>query len=318
MTTVEAPLQRAAPVVLLAALLAAGLFTSGCTAEPSVETAPTPKSIAEADSLIDGMAEWAMPLDEYFTFAPELHDYVESLLVGECLNGSGYDWPVPVRDGAFAWPANFNVVGHRLFDRSIAERWGYHDAPAPDEKWVTDQEGFRAYAARYSSDAVFGRAYDDCLTKTQQSETPPRFVEGYNFIAVLKAEAFEEAASDPRVTETHQDWAECVSGVLPGVDKPSAVLEDRARAERFGLWGPTRTAGASTSERETAVKDAECRESSGYTTALYETQRERERLKIDEHVEELDKIADEGRQHEKRLRELFQELAPVTEEDLPR
>lgn len=283
----------------------------GCTdSEARSGAAPTePPSKADID-------KWVMPLDTYIEFSPELHDYVEGLLVGECLIEAGYEWPVPGRAPDFSWPANYNEVGHRLFDVGIAERFGYHDAPATDPQWVLAQESFVLYTQSYAPSPDFSDTYDGCLRSAQAEHTSPRFADDYNTVASLKNDAYEAAKSDPRVVATLDDWSECVAGVLPGVSDPLSVLSDQSRAEKFGLWGDTRTQVPSLDERTVAVKDAECQVSSGYAAAFYGAQwdREFEASKLNE--VELARIKSDGAEHARHLIDLFTQYAPPAGETL--
>lgn len=295
--------------LLLAALLVlATTALTSCTDD--VEDAPGSDTAPTATPVDAVPAQWPMPLDDYLRFEPELHDYVESLLVGECVIQAGYEWPVPGRSTDFSWPANFNQVGHRLFDPTIAERWGYHDAPAPDPQWLVALNAFSAFARTYSPSPAFSGEYDGCLRMAQSSHTSPTFADDYNFVVNLKNDALEAAHADQSVRSTVVQWEACVEDVLPGVDDPRAVLSDQARATRFGLWGVQRSLTATSEEKRVAAVDATCQVTSGYARALYDAQERNERAAIAANEVELDRIREAGTEHAQALMDLFDQLAP--------
>lgn len=276
-----------------------------------VEREPAVAVASAATFTEDALRQWQMPLDDYLRFEPELHDYVESLLVGECLLQEGYEWPVPGRSSDFSWPANFNQIGHRLFDRTIAEQWGYHDAPAPDPQWAHALEAFSAFASTYTPSPGFSRDYDSCLRSAQYSYTSTTFADDYNFVVNLKNDALDAAHDDEGVRAAVVQWKACVQDVLPGVDNPRSVLSDQTRAARFGLWGAERSRTAASEEKRVAVVDATCQESSGYSRALYVAQELNERTALTANKVELDRIREAGSDHAEALLEMFGRLAPA-------
>lgn len=294
------------------ALLSAVCFGLGSCSSPPQPTDDFSGGGINADT--DGLqnrATWSMPLDEFYVYSPDLGSYAEQLLIGRCLAGEGFAWPVPWRDTDFPLPANFNEAGYRLFDVAIASQWGYHQAPVLNQEEFVQWGEFEAHAQSLASDPAFLDAFAACDEKARLEDTS-RDVDGFNYISDLAVQASQVAQERQEVQAAVAAWRECLTSKVDFVvpTDPWTEMPPLAVAERFGIVGPNQTTAASTEEIAAAVADAECRESSGASAALYEAQWDAQSALVDENRNQLDRIRRDAAEHELVLLNIVAENAP--------
>ncbi len=202
---------------------------------------------------------WVMPLDRYLALDPFLANYAENLLVMPCMAAAGYEWTVPVQDIRDAPSATRNAVDRQVFTREIAASYGYHDAgplAAPNAAWrqlVTDKQFIPADEER---------ALVECLEQARVELPVP--TGQMKLATTLAHQARDLAQIDPDVISAGRSWQECMasSGIadlpLTPINMPSPSM-----AQSFEI------ASASAEEIAIALRDAECRDTSGWDEALY-------------------------------------------------
>lgn len=275
-----------------------GLMTS-CTASE-------PKQI-----LVQNQSMWVMPLDEFKMFNPSLSNYAEQLLIAKCLEGQGYEWPVPWQDADFAQPETVNDAALKIFNIDIARRYGYHDAPPPNPDDVLAWTEFTAWTNAYNPDDQFQARFDACGEDARSDKTVAG-ADGLNYIASLEMQARDEISSVDAVRDAAQKWESCLSEFvtfdLP--KDPWGEMPTLEMAQEYGTYGSSLTEVASSEELTGAQADAQCRDSSGYTDARYQAEWSAQEALVTNHRDKLDRIRNEAVAHTDRLKTLIAENAP--------
>lgn len=215
---------------------------------------------------------WVLPVDQYVPSVAQSRKetYAAALLIQGCLAERGMNVPVP--------RPNLDDGGDRgvrdLFTPEVAERYGYRSPSWVDSMDMTDP--WIAFLNRPLSDEYIA-AEDECYAHV---EVPAFDSEMLNYALSFSNAAFVGAMRDEEVLETAAEWNQCMSGVgiedLP--DGPDGMPTESMR-NRLGL-DQTPDAGQgvviSPDEREIAVADATCRETTGYADVLYQANWDRQ------------------------------------------
>jgi hypothetical protein len=286
--------------IVSAFVLAVSVGLTGCS-EPSSENSA---QAANRD-------EWVMPLNEFYVYPGELDNYAEQLLIVDCLSSQGYEWPVPWQDTDFSQPEGFNSIGYRLFTVELAKKWGYHFAPPADEESSKLWDEFVSFANSYSPDAKFDDEFLRCQDEVRDDGSFTHN-EGESYLAQSAIQAEQVATQDDEVLAATSRWRDClrprVEFTVP--QDPWSGMPPSDAATEWGV-GSGGTSEPSAEEIAAAVADAECRESSGMSAAMYErTRREQQKL-VDENRDKLDRIRTEAIEREAKMREIVAENAPV-------
>ncbi len=237
-----------------------GLSACGSGSGPTGETASPPP---------DGIVSYALPLDPYILSPYEagMGSYVENLLVEQCMNAHGYDWPVPRRDIATMSPSKFtSVSGRALFTVAIAQENGYR-LPEWLPQDLVDQN--RAFGARDVTDQELA-VLRPCITDDARSKLPATN-DSFNHAAWLANNALSDAQQSGAVKEAARRWRDCMAPAgIPDLPESPSLMPPDTLASAWGLGEPDTTANAD--EIRVATADATCRDESGYTQALYEAE----------------------------------------------
>ena len=212
---------------------------------------------------------WVLPLDEYFGLSFAISDYAESLLVQECMAKKGFDYPTgePKRIDSAPLPTQSRAY-RSLFTPAIAAQFGYGGPRTdPPQASLTAEE--RAAIASDEGQAALGRCFDRARQTLPQ---PP----DRGLVESLSVAAFNSAVETREVREAAERWKECMApeGISDLPDDPMEMPTDSMRA----TWGTGMTGEdtayrpPSAGEIRVAVRDAECRESSGFAETLYEVE----------------------------------------------
>lgn len=254
---------------------------------------------------------WTMPLDEFKVFNPSLSNYAEQLLIANCLEQHGYEWPVPWQDIEFPHPETINSTALRIFNAEIAERYGYHDAPPPNPDEQLAWAEFTAFANGYAADDQFDSRFAGCGDEARDNQTEVD-ADGLNYIAGLEIQARDQISSDDGVLTSARAWRSCLSKVvndeLP--DDPWTQMPTPSMAEKFGIYGPNATSEPTAEEVLVAKSDAECRVSSGYASARYEAEWSAQEELVKSNRDKLDRIRHEAVAHAAELKVIIAENAP--------
>ncbi|WP_312171735.1 hypothetical protein [Microbacterium sp.] len=275
-----------------------GLLT-GCTS-------PEPER-----TVVQNQSMWAMPLDEFKIFNPSLSNYAEQLLIAKCLEGQGYEWPVPWQDTDFPQPETVNDAALKIFNPELARRYGYHDAPPPNPADLLAWTEFTAWTNVYDPDEQFRSRFDACGEEARSDKTVAG-ADGLNYIASLEMQTRDEISSIDAVRDAAETWKSCLSGFitfeLP--DDPWGEIPTLEMAQEYGIYGDNLTEVASPEELSIAEADARCRDSSGYTEARYQAEWSAQENLVTENRDKLERIRNDAVAHTDELRTLIAENAP--------
>ncbi|WP_423920849.1 hypothetical protein ACPEEZ_15030 [Frigoribacterium sp. 2-23] len=217
-------------------------------------------------------AAWTMPLDVYLAPGYTRESYAQALLVQPCLAQAGYTgYTVPWRDIDAASLA-LDRVPIRAFDLSVAQKRGYHIANSDDP----GQASWDDYTNRYYSE-IPDRVREKCEAATGldfESQTYDGF-RANDLVNRLSNAAFLDARTDDKVQATVPAWRQCMSiaGYTDAGESP-ADMPTPDMAYDYSTTDPTTP--VSKSEKEVAMTDATCRDTSGYLDALYEAEWDRQ------------------------------------------
>jgi hypothetical protein len=257
-------------------------------------------------------AQWSMPLDEFRVFSPELSNYAEQLLISPCLVNKGYEWPVPWRNTNFPLPPDFNHVGYRLFNEGTASRWGYHFAPGANDAELKAWALFVSFSNSYAPDRNFDGAFQSCADAARDEATVEA-ADGYNYISDLATQARDVATQSESVVGLLPRWQECLQGrvsfSVPA--DPWAEMPPAGVASRFGLDGSNKTLTPSQEEIDAAVADAECRASTGLSTALYDAEWDQQAKLVTENRDQLERFRSGATELNEKLLTVVAEHAPA-------
>jgi hypothetical protein len=238
-----------------------------------------------------------MPIDPYRL--KDMHfqasGYLSELLVGSCMRGAGFEFPVtsiflhaPPRETE-------NIYGRSLFSRSIAERWGYrpapdatsHSAEVRDNKLLIDRLG--------ETDPQYDPQLESCFKSAETRYTPK--VYDLQLAAGLAMDADDAALRSQPVKDAMKRWRECMGpqGVPDLPEIPFYLSSAQSVIDRFELEGETVTIWnkgipASAEEIAFATFDAECQSSSGFEKAWYDANWNAQLSLIEKHADELERV----------------------------
>lgn len=228
-----------------------------------------------ADSSVgDGSAHknrkrWVLPLDDYFGLNYAVSDYAEALLIKQCMTGRGFAYPTGRPQQMDPPPSPTENDTYRgLFDPQIAAQYGYGgpEVAAPESS-LTEQERVALASEEGQS------AFQECIDKARQElPLPP----DRGLVESLSVAAYNSAAETAEVRKAAQRWKQCMApaGISDLPDDPIQMPTESLRAQ----WGESSqgedpTYRPPTAEEITvAVMDAECRESSGFSETLYNSE----------------------------------------------
>ncbi len=303
------------PVVAAAAL---ALLLSGCTAAES----PAPKAPAE------DLTHWTMPLDEFQSASTDaLHDYATMLLGAECLakNGVEYDVPWQPTDDESYLPAPTNFSSFPILTLDIAREQGYR-APRSTGSLGTFNEQLEArepFLLLRQTTPGFDTLWDSCLDDANaQLPGEKGEVDYENTTGAWVNQSWETTQRDPSVREADSRWRECMiavgyralpDGPLRGDDEwmPTQALRaelgipDRYQPGDGGAENPL-----TQEEIDLAVDDATCRESSGWTEAMYEAMWNAQEAIVQKNADELVRQRDAWTAERAELLEIIAAHAP--------
>ncbi|WP_165310881.1 hypothetical protein [Microbacterium protaetiae] len=260
-------------------VLVAGMgLLSACSGAAAPKTTPPPDT--EKD-----IARWALPFDGYSPTNAQTMAllYARSLVASRCMQRDNVPWVVPPMNPEYSQGESYNDYGFRLSSPALAKKWGFHQAPARN----TFASNGLTYPGR-PTDPQEGAVYDRCFADAENAVPadaraalhPPRIPS-------------QDTTADVRAAAVR--WHTCMlpAGVSDLPDDPLDFPTSSLIAE-FGLDGdaaPGAPETISMAERRLALKDAQCRESSGYLDALYGAEWAAEEAYIADHGDEFAQAA---------------------------
>lgn len=219
---------------------------------------------------VQDLSRWKMPLDEFRV--DDAYTNALAVLAEPCMRSAGYDHSRPAID-VRARSASVSEAGRVLFDVEVAEKWGYGGAPDPNSKALEIAE---AEAASWSE--AQSEAYSRCLDQAHERLEIP---DNNNFLSGLALSAWNGATRDPAVLSAAEAWRECMAPLgipdLPVSPVSGEGLPTSSMAATFGLVvdgrsNEERTRSQRAEEIKVAVFDAECRDTTGFSEALYQAE----------------------------------------------
>ncbi len=227
---------------------------------------------------------WVMPLDLYVPVSGDLGDYAENLLIEPCMEKAGYTWAVPWRDvTASSQSDTSNAVGRRLFNRSVAAAWGYHD----DQGVAAGSAAWDEFSASKSSIPDDEERERTSFIHPARKELPR--LDGQDQLASRYGQAaFERAKKQTAVTAAAEEWRRCMRGEgisdLPAspLEMPTASMLSDLRIDPAALPG--------SDEIEVATKDADCRDSAGFERELYAAEWNSQVALLEQNADSLERI----------------------------
>jgi hypothetical protein len=247
---------RRASALLVA--VAASVAVVACGSEDSTTTSATAKSIG----FHPNRKVYDLPLDQLRSIDDGSVGYATNLLVQDCMQAAGFEFPIPPFDPSLRPSATWNSTGRRLFDPEVAAQYGYRIAPPPG----VDVAQEIALNSRPLSSAE-QRQVDRCRVLAGQRIAPP----DSRLVDSLGIAAYDAALSEADTVAAARRWAACLEpqGISDLPDMPN-LMPSPSIVKRFhiGRGGGS----ASPEEIQIAVADARCRESSGYAKALYDNE----------------------------------------------
>lgn len=240
--------------------------------------------------------QWALPLDEYMLSdaAVGLTDYAENLLVSECMTAAQFDWVTPrVQVDALSQPTR-SPSGRRVFTVEIAQTFGYHE---PSILPAEVRDAMDALDRR-SLSATEGAALETCIQQARVTLPRPEYSQ---LGTRLANQALAQSIEDSAVKDAGKLWRECMlpQGVSDLPEMPDGSAENTmpppSLVAQFGVDVMDSLIGAP--EIEMAVADAQCRETSGFSDALYLVEWERQSEALAENAEDLVRERDAIKEH---------------------
>ena len=212
-------------------------------------------------------------------------NYAENLVIRDCMKEQGHTWLVdPLPDDYL--PPTLNQNMRKLFNVSLAKRFGYHGAPSPlDAGPATEQ--------RESPAAE--RARRACMETDMREQVPENTWNG--FASSLAGAAYDGAKANQKVHDAITRWHDCMQpfGISDLPDEPYAMPGPTLRAKYFKDPGPDGTGFEETeptpAEIKVATADATCQEESGFLHALYQAEWDRQLDLVATNEDELARVA---------------------------
>lgn len=285
-------------------LLAFGL--SGCAAGSS----HTPTSDAsDAGMPAKDLSRWTLPLDQFAYTSGPLREYSDALMESRCLTTKGVNWQEPWQplDRSDLGPS-YTAGGARLFNEKIAAQYGYHTIPVTyqgQQQWVQARQELKAMAQR---DPNVGVEVDACLAQTLKM-IPNLPVEDQNYATEAASGISESSLQGPSVESATTKWQSCIAaGGFGGLADTPAKMPGEAKSAQWLAHGVSLQPSAA--EVQTAVADAKCRVSSGWSQAYYDAEYARQVAFVRKNADRLDRVREELKKDHDRLIAATTKYAP--------
>lgn len=286
-----------------------------------------PQTTAAPDTAKQDMTKWVMPLDEYWTPATDgLSSYANNLLISECLGAEGIEWPIPWQptDRAAYMSAHANGSAFPALTVELARDDGYRTNFAPGDFGAPTQEGVdakRKLDGIAASTPGFQPLFDSCLEQSRRHIDESDAVGISNTILGWSHEATEKAMRSDAAKHPAAKWHDCLKDAGYPVDLdsplgPGAGMPDQKLFDALGIPPRWQTGDGAPenpltqAEKDLAVADATCRESSGWTAAMYEAMWDAQAEVVAGHADELVRMRDKGEALREKALKIIAEHAP--------
>lgn len=256
------------------------------------------------------ISRWTLPLDQFsFTSGP-LREYSDALMESRCLATKGVNWQEPWQplDRPSDLGPSFTAGGERLFNEKIAAQYGYHTIPVTyqgQQQWLQADQELEAMTQR---DPNVGVEVEACLAQTLKV-IPNLPVEDQNYALGAAGEIYESSLQDPSVESATTKWQSCIAAAgFGGLADTPAKMPGDAKGAQWLAHGVSPQPSAA--EIQTAVADAKCRVSSGWSQAFYDAEYARQVAFVRKNADRLDRIREELTKDHDRLVAVATKYAP--------
>ncbi|MFH9982229.1 hypothetical protein ACH4ND_23900 [Streptomyces sp. NPDC017179] len=214
--------------------------------ENQTDTSQSPETARRSDS-----RDLTLPLDAYLLTTPEMQTISRARvkLITQCLEKFNVDY-AGEPEGESGLTENERRYG--LADRELAKRSGYHvpalERTAPQKLPSTTQKLLTGEVRTYLGEPVPSRG---CLGQAQRELRELEMYPALEEAQRINAEGYIRSQDDPAVVAVTKKWSECMSGAGFKYPDPMSAINDK----KF------RTPKASKHEKDVALADATCKES---------------------------------------------------------
>jgi hypothetical protein len=301
-------MKRIAAIATTVAVLSLGL--AGCSSA-------TPGTMPELPK--QDISRWVMPLDAFSSpLRDSLPTYAEDRWMETCLGKEGINWPILAQptDETSAMVPPANMSGFPILTAEVAKQYGYSASryPGRDQAHPDQSDKLNAIArATPGFDPLFG----SCLKEIRKRLDTISVTDSMNRITMWQDEAMNAAYAEPSVKNAGAAWKKCLVaagypitlsapvgdgewmptqalGVSLGFfPAPPSTVAPVPQEGSIGARGDVSGGGSSgpapltSAEVQLAVADATCRESSGWTAAMYQAMWTAEVDQVKQHADDL-------------------------------
>ncbi|WP_417554400.1 hypothetical protein [Microbacterium sp.] len=304
----------AAAAVLLMLPLAA------CSPSQNSATSQLPKK---------DIAKWVMPLDEYWSAGTDsLSSYASNLLVSECLKTEYIDWQIPWQstDPSSYLAPTANMSGFQHLTVEAAREYGYRAPVAPGGMGAPTAEELKQrkqFLTLAASTPGFDAIINVCIKDARKQFDEAESTQIVNTMNGWVRDSWEKAEQNAAVKQTGTIWQKCLNDAGYAVDLAAPIddgadgtMPSRTLLQTLGI-PPRWQSGDGAPENpltqgeiELAVADATCRESSGWSKAIYDAMWVAQTKTVTEHADELVRLRERGDALLKSALQIIAEHAP--------
>lgn len=257
------------------------------------------------------MGQWRMPLDQYLPPSSDPTTYATQLLAKECMDATQYDWPLPAMTVSPPTGESWNAVGRKLFTPELARKHGYGNSPE-QVLAASERKAVEAFtAAANSMDDAAAAALDRCWAEAAKqlgTQTDPT-----EFAQSLQSVGQPSATDRTRLATAERKWRRCMApaGIadLPASPNEMSPTVFLPAAEQPAPIDSVE-ASASPREREVAVLDATCQQSSGWADAAYTSEWNVQAQQVRAHADELERYRAQTKKQHDRAMKIIAEHSP--------
>ncbi|WP_223907928.1 hypothetical protein [Actinomyces capricornis] len=280
-----------------------GATASGASPAPA-STSTQPSAAASASTTAETVlgvskdpATWSLPFDaiEDASLA-YLKSYALDLLVDQCMSDAGFE-DYEVLTPSSPPPGAQSAGKEHLFTVPIAQEHGYR-------KQFRQDSGSGDPSIYDNKPEAFHAQWNDCTT-TSQIQLDAELSSGESDADWdARLSGFTVDTSGPELQDAAAQWHSCMEpqGIADLPEQPWTPMyfsQDMPESLTTAFYGDP-VGPPSAEEIEVATADAQCRESSGWTSLLYETTWDQQAAFVEEHKAEVDaRMAHNAAQTEK-------------------
>jgi hypothetical protein len=292
---------------------------TGCTADdtsgPSLEAFPNATGASSADvDDVPGLPEknidqWVMPLDQYSTISDDKASvYAENLLVQPCMEAAGFSWNVPWRDLHATDGPSWSAAGSRISNLDLAQKWGYHLAPATDASFTANRAFFDE---KSSIGAAEDRAFTKCILAARK--VLPLLPGSTQVASGYVMAAWQGAMKEAAVVAAAARWRECmIPAGIPDLPEIPGEMPSPSVVQRFTITFVKSTEPPTVSEGEIALatQDENCLRSSRYSKTFYDAEWDRQVKLAAQNADALERVKVMLAKHDAAVAEVISSHAP--------